>query len=528
MKRLGGSALIILIGLFFGWGLLQPGFMQTHDTIWHVERILNMTEELRSGQFPVRWSYSLDNGFGIPLFNFAYPGPYYLMSLAHLAGLGVIAVYNLTNLAFFLLGGLGMYWLYRKKSEVGALTTAVLYMLAPYQLLDIYVRGALGEVVVLGLFPWCLYMIDILGKKKKLIWYTPLPLFLVLISHNFLGLIFIGLLLILSLTGRAQKKLILQHIAVAVALAAFFLLPMIGERNLLMESPPGNQNATLDRHYVYPAQLVWSPWGYTGSLPGNDPSEISYQLGLAHIAVILYALITARKKAGIYLVLVAGAVFMMTPYSSFIWRLFPILQVIQFPWRLLAVTSILVPLIFMRVYRDLEEKNKKRAYVLAGGIVIIAFLNVMGYRQPERRLSAEEFGSLHAVYEEKTATAYRYELMPRWAVNERSKPAAPTVAEGAIVLSGMSSTAYMDTFTAESQSDGAVIVYRNYYPSWKGTADGETIPLAPSESGEIRVPVRPGTHTYRVKLGNTPLALVGNWVTLLTLAGTIVLWRKNG
>lgn len=528
MKKYGAAALICIVGIFFGKELLHPGFMQTHDGIWHVERILNMATMLTSGVFPVRWSYNLDNGFGIPLFNFAYPGPYYVMAIAHLAGLGVNAVYSVTTLGLYLLGGLGMYALLRKKSEKGAAVAAILYLLTPYQFLDIFVRGALGEVAVLGLFPWCLYMVELLENKKKIVWFSPIPLFFVLISHNFLGLVAIGLITVLTLLGYRQKRVIFMHMILAAGLAAFFLIPMIGERKLLMDSPPGNQNAQFDRHYVMPRQLIWDSWGYTGSLPGDDPVEISYQLGLANILLIVYAALYTRRQAGVYLTLIAVSVFMMTPASSFIWEAVPILQIIQFPWRLLAVTAILVPLVFIHVYIQAEKESKNRATVIAGLCLVIAILNVYGYTRPERRLSPDEFGTLHAVYAEKTATAYRYELMPRWAAEERDKPGVLTVSSGGVAVSEASEEPYRIRFTALSRGGGSVTVYRNYYPAWKGRVDGEPLTLTPTPTGEIMVPVSEGTHTYEVWLGSTPLAMMGNGVTLLAIAGTILIWRKNG
>jgi hypothetical protein len=63
--------------------------------------------------------------------------------------------------------------------------------MTPYQFLNIIVRGALGEILALGLIPWVLCSFaSLAAAKNSLKWYHPLPLALLLIAHNFLGILF--------------------------------------------------------------------------------------------------------------------------------------------------------------------------------------------------------------------------------------------------------------------------------------------------------------------------------------------------
>ena len=55
----------------------KTGFFPTHDGEWAVVRLGDMYREIKDLQFPARYSGYLNFEYGYPLFNFAYPMPYY-------------------------------------------------------------------------------------------------------------------------------------------------------------------------------------------------------------------------------------------------------------------------------------------------------------------------------------------------------------------------------------------------------------------------------------------------------------------
>ena len=80
--------LLIVFSLIFSIPLLLPyfhsGFFPTHDGEWSVVRLTDMYRELKDLQFPARYSGNLNFGYGYPLFEFAYPLPYYLGFFIHI------------------------------------------------------------------------------------------------------------------------------------------------------------------------------------------------------------------------------------------------------------------------------------------------------------------------------------------------------------------------------------------------------------------------------------------------------------
>src|SRR6185312_6859828 len=80
--------LLVFFALFISIPLLLPylhtGYFPTHDGEWAVVRLGDMYREIKDLQFPARYSGNLNFGYGYPLFEFAYPLPYYLGIVIHL------------------------------------------------------------------------------------------------------------------------------------------------------------------------------------------------------------------------------------------------------------------------------------------------------------------------------------------------------------------------------------------------------------------------------------------------------------
>src|SRR5690349_20314979 len=124
---------------------LGPGIIQTHaggDSPFLLQRVYELTVNLRSGVFPARWMPDAAFGLGYPFFNFYAALPYYLAALLNLLGLDLLSALKLTQ-TLGMLGAAATMWLYAGTllPKPGAALAAVAYTLAPYHLVNIYVRG---------------------------------------------------------------------------------------------------------------------------------------------------------------------------------------------------------------------------------------------------------------------------------------------------------------------------------------------------------------------------------------------------
>src|SRR3989338_7709097 len=166
--------------------LLNTTFFPIHDYT-HVTRIVEMDRALNDGEFPVRWSKNLGYGYGMPLFNFYGPMPFYLAEVFHAVGLNYLfsikaMVFVMTGLAF-----IGMYLLAAEYFGVlGGTVAATAFLLMPYRAVDLFVRGAFNELFAISLIPFIMYGFIRISREKSWFWtaITSVSLMMLFTSHN--------------------------------------------------------------------------------------------------------------------------------------------------------------------------------------------------------------------------------------------------------------------------------------------------------------------------------------------------------
>lgn len=207
IKKVIPFLLLFIICIPLIWPLLQPGFFVTDDGNWMIIRLSAFHQTLRSGQFPVRFLYPLNHGFGYPVTNFLYPLPFYMGEIIHLFGFGFVDSIKILFILSFILGAFFMY-LY------AGFFAAVIYSYMPYRLFDVYKRGSLGESVAFIFLPLIFYLVD-----KKRIALASIATAALITSHNVTAFIFLPVIFLYS----KNIKLILM----ALILSAWFWLPAL-------------------------------------------------------------------------------------------------------------------------------------------------------------------------------------------------------------------------------------------------------------------------------------------------------------
>lgn len=534
-KHLPYLAAIVVFGAFLIASIFTTGWHSSHDGVYHILRTEEAWKMLRLGHFPLRWAGHIDQGFGIPLFNFIYPLPYYITAIFS-AFIGSVWAVKTVMIASYLLGGLGIYALFAKKDKVLATGLALIYLMTPYQFLNFFVRGALGEIVALGLMPWALYAFESLKDgKSKLTWYHPLPLALTFLAHNFLGILFAIFLLGYSLFAKVHKSKLWLSLLLSLGLASFFLLPMIMERGYLYSLDNQFFTFRFDQHFVYVKQLLYGKWDYWYSLPGPDDG-MSFQLGIGQLILSLLGILTIlsrkpRTWSSLYLIIAyAGSIFLMTGRSFWVWEKIAILQTIQFPWRLLFMTTVLTPVLgysFLALF-----KSRKLQLLVLSLILVLSFVNIRNYRRPIKHFSESEYTDLYLLNVGKTTTTFRTEILPKWSVpDERYKTEEVLVNSGNMTIDALTHDALGLTLTIHNKPDsspGRITILRNYYPGWVATMDGKTkIELVPTDEGMISMLPQLGIHTYEIRMKSTSTEIIANLVSIIALLSLGVLWKKN-
>lgn len=493
-----------------------PAWPKSHDGIYHTIRINDYIAELSHGQFPVRWVDALDYRYGLPLFTYIYPGPYMLSSLSMAVSGSDVLSYKLIMFVGYALGVIGTYALCSKKSKFFALAAAILFGLTPYIFLDVFVRGALAEILAIGFMPWVLY--GLVNRKFAL---AAIALCFVLISHNFFGIFFLLFLLLFLVWNGTFDRKTLGTILLGIGLAAFFLIPMLVESRFIDSGAGNGYLFNYQDHFVYLPQLFYSKWGFGYSVPGPGDG-ISFQLGFANILILAgscIALVTVKRKKylALLLLVVLGSTFLTLTYSQFIWDRITFLHGLTlYPWRLLFVSAILCPLLFYESISNIYKRHPLTAYGITIALVILAIINTRNYRQATEYIPINAYRQMEKSEGQKTSTFSRYEIAPIWSKEAKSDGDRVIYTQTKEEIPSVTHPEYIG-FTITSTEPVRVTILKNYFPGWRlrDVSHAKDISIQPDSQGNVTVTLPSGTYEYRY--GQTAVEIVSDFISIISV-----------
>ena len=329
------------------WPLFNSQFFHMHD-FTHVARLSEMHRALQDGHFPVRWSQNFGFGYGMPLFNFYGPLPFYIGSILVFLGFSYIGAVKGLFIITFLSSFVSMYLLakhYWSKSVALVAATAFIYL--PYRAVDMYVRGALNELFAISLIPFAILSLiqTIKSKHNKWVIISGISLAGIIMSHNLatlmafplIGFLILGLILSQnSINKLVSIKRLFIVLLITLGLSAFYTLPSLLEKGFTRVNALTEGYFDYAIHFLFAPQLWDSPWDYGGSIGGIEDG-ISFELGKPQIILILMglALVIYRRKQlskeisiiiFLSLIILLFTLFMTSTRSIFIWQSIPFLS----------------------------------------------------------------------------------------------------------------------------------------------------------------------------------------------------------
>lgn len=294
-KGMKKGLILFLLLLLPLYSLLARGVYESGDMAINVVKAMSFYKALSEGQLIPNWSGEANATYGYPLFIFTYPLPYYGISLFHWLGLSFIASVKAVMATAYLLSGMTFYW-YAKKhfSPLIALSTTLFYAFAPYLLIDMHYRVALGELLSFGFLPLTLGLTEVMLETKKIRYaiFLVVSLGMLLLSHQAVSLIYFPILAGYGLLIPAKKKLrwIGGVFILALGLTAYYWLPVITETKYTLQPEYAKTVA------FWPlASYLFSPWrnGWLWQGPGG---ELVFPIGYVHLPLILTSAYLMIKK----------------------------------------------------------------------------------------------------------------------------------------------------------------------------------------------------------------------------------------
>lgn len=317
--RLGLFALVaaIIMTPSFLWG---PG--DSHSVAYNYMWTSQFGSEMAQGHLYPRWLPRSFEGLGSPTFYFYPPLAYWIAGSFDAIGFSTLAAINIAAFIVLTLSGVAMHaWLASRGTR--PVLGAILYMAAPYHLMDFYIRGALAEFTA---FIW-------------------LPLIALGISHvhERRGVVILAL---------SYAAMILTHLPLAM-LTGFFLIAPLGlhriwrdRATLVPLASAGALAIGLAHFYLLPAltlqdkissELLWGAYYRPSAWSLLTPNSLLTGLSSIPALALGMALLAwkARSIWTIITVLTALAALGLIPYM---WDVAPLSRA-QFPWRLLCIVE---------------------------------------------------------------------------------------------------------------------------------------------------------------------------------------------
>lgn len=537
---------VVLVGvisiLFSSWSVLRADFFRPHDYT-HAARIIEMQRSLQSGEFPVRWSQNFGFGYGMPLFNFYAPFPYYVAQVP-LVFTDVITSIKFLYVLNGILSFIGMFLLAKEIwNEKGGLISATVFIFATYRAVDLFVRGAIGEAYALAFLPFALLgIIKIIKNKKWGVILTSISLGFILLSHNLIGMVSLPILLafgVFLFIGTSSLKTVkslqpllwlIGSLLFAIALSSFYVLPAFVEKSeTRVEEAITTGDFDFHNHFIYLRQLVNGKWGFGGSIPGPEDG-LSFALGLTTIIGVvsggLIGWIKGSKNQRVNLLLCLGffgAVTLLTTHkTTVIWEHISLLKFMQFPWRFLTFSHVFGSLIAGGVGILIHDKIKSSLMVgLLGILIMILSLSLFVPEKFISDLSPYYRTDPEFISQTLSKTLNDY-LPPSIPVSQFISPVRERVtaidSTAKIVITESKSTFIKANASCEKECEIQVNLF--VFPDWVAVVNGQHHDLTKKSDFPIYTLSLPsGNHDVVIMFRDTLVRRIANMISLFAWGG---------
>lgn len=328
-----------------------------HDTLFHLSRIEGLAQSFKDGVFiPRIYPYkNMNFGYGSPMFY----SDLTLVIPAILYNLG-ISISNTYVFTIFVFTFLSSYFAMKychlvTKHQYAPYIASLLYIFNNYRITDVYVRGALGEVMGFAFLPIVLMGIYyVLYTEEKKWHYLAIGFTSLALTHNisfYLACICFGFFLILRFrtwtSSRQTIYAILKAIVVSMGCAAFFIFPMLEQlasQKFFLSYYTTNSSLTDSAVEAWKYFANTTVFGY-GTHGYSKSMSMLVNPGYFMMLVPLLYLFKKQKDLFITHNLILGYLFLLLPLDILPWNLLVLFSPIQFTWRLimLSTCTLLIP-----------------------------------------------------------------------------------------------------------------------------------------------------------------------------------------
>ena len=508
------------------------GIPSNRDLSNHFRFALPFYDSIRSGHLYPGWLADSNSGYGDASFRFYSPATYYLLALTRTVTGGWYGGSLMAFALLFATGSLGIYlWAREFVPAQSAMWAGILYAVAPYHLNQIYQAFLLAEFAGAAVLPFVFAFAERVCSRRRPLDVAGFATSYALLILTHLPLAVIGSLALLTYVllrmESEDRWKPLSYIGLSAALglvaSACYWTTMISELSWIRAD-----NINPDPSVDYRRNFVLSTLS-----PDNLNVWWMNILLLATAAIFWPCFVVIRRsslkappKVKALRLLLLGSVFMATPLSRPIWSLIHPLQETQFPWRWLAVVSVVCPIVFAlaipwwtRLWRD---KKRPLVFVAAGTMAISLAFSASHIIREAQFLNAEEFAQVLRSIPGSPGVS---QWWPVWVTEPLTEMKSP-VDSGQRKVSVRSWEPEKRVFAVAAGNATEARVRTFYYPHWMATSGEQTLPVRPDTDGALLISIPANEVSVvlefrepsRVRWAAAATAL--GWIAIVILAST--------
>lgn len=537
-------AALIGLALLASYPLFTDFLTVGMDQEFHLRRIEGLFGALQSGQWPARISTQHFGGKGYAT-GVMYPELFlYFPAALRLAGASILFSWKALLFAINLGTAFSAYFCGRRlmNSRAAGMAAAIVYLLSPYRLCDLYIRAALGEVLAMAFLPLLLYSLWQLlaGDAGQWPWLV-LACTGIFQSHilttemTAVFAVLCALAALPALIKPARLAALGKAAGLTVLVNLWFLVPFL-TYTLKGGFKIFGSRVDLHQHALYPAQMFSTFWsadpGLWSQSLGSLDSEMLLTLGLAPLVCLgllaagwwlfdvqsgprpgLRQGVAAAVAAG--LCLYAASVYFPWELLQRIPALDRLLSPVQFPWRTLAFAAACFAVVAAAAVIPFRGRGAKLAVL--GVLLAVAVLPASSLMDgllatPVYMGQTDGIAHIGGNYNE---------YLPE-GVNDETLAAASSALEpqSELEVSGLAKNGCRIEFDYTAQQDTVVYLPLTAYPGYSARLNGQTLDLTAAPDGRLAVTLPAGS-------GHLTVDFAGYWywnAALAVSAFTVLAW----
>ncbi len=491
-------ALVVLIGIAALAPAIWRGIPYGPDLPAHFRNTLSFNQSLQQGDPYQSWLAETNGGYGDPSMRLYPPALHYLFALAHaITG----NWYAAALLAFTLLsvaGSLGVYFFARSFCTPRmAVWASLFYAFAPFHANELYQSALLAQYAGGAALAFAFAFTERILRRGRMQDVAGLALSFAFLIYTHIPLTMLGALaLAVYALARIERKDFWQtflKLALSAVLAlmagALYWTTLIAEHTWVK----GDQVEPGER-YNYALNFLFK--SFSQDEPRNWWINI---VALAMLALLWPTFIVLRSAASqekkrslrALMLLLIFSFLMATPLSLPLWKIIPKLGSIEFPWRWLAVTSIVGAVALAASIPAWMEKARTHlrplALIVAGSILIALAFAVSHPMRGALFMARPQFDALLISL---PGSKGFEDGLPVWAVEE-TRPMTSEVEAGerAVTVNSWASERRAFQVAAGEATEARVRTF--YHPNWVAMSGDAVLQTRPDADGALLLTLPP-------------------------------------